>query len=372
MISWGPGRLDIFVLGNGEGGGDMWHIWADDGVWGVWEFLGSPESAMFALPAEQLQAPTVCSWGPNQLSVFAVGNDRNLWYLEYNNGWATTPGPQGLVFSWVNLGSPSSPAGSTSPPGLYSVPSAVSWGPNRVDIFAMANQSDELTGLWHTWLENGQPAGIWENLGTPVPNQNIGGPPCAVSTGVNQLEVFVTVLSGPELSTGYNTLWCLPYLPTPVVSSSGPPADPSGYKWRGFQLIPDNVPPLYAVDTLAAAITGGPDLVNIFCFGQDDQLFFWKMNWAEAGEPRHGLHPLIEYYAPSWTAVQLPAVPVGGGPAVQPYLPCAVAWGPRRLDVFWPDQGGTVHHLSWDPNTWDVETLPGGVVVQPFSVQAEF
>jgi hypothetical protein len=229
-----------------------------------------------------------------------------------------------------------------------------------VDVFAAAAVNWGTASLWHTWLESGQPAGFWENLGTPIPNQNIGGPPCAVSTGVNQLEVFVT---GSD-----NSLWCLPYLPNPEISSSGPPADPSGYQWRGFQQLPGLGASSSGSDGLPVAITGGPDLVDIFCFAQSELLYFWKMNWREVGGRLLGKPPVIEYYSPSSTApVQLPRVPPAGptgGPNVYPCLPSAVTWGSKRLDVFWPDAGGTIRHLSWVPNTWDSETLPEGVTVQ--------
>jgi hypothetical protein len=123
MVSWGPGRLDIFVLGQG---GDMWHICSDNGAWEPWEFLASPQSTKFAL--NQPTWTCVRSGAPNQLTVIADGNDGNLYSLEYNNDWAKQPGLQCPVFNWVNLGAPAAPNWLASPPTV------VSWGLNRVDV----------------------------------------------------------------------------------------------------------------------------------------------------------------------------------------------------------------------------------------------
>jgi len=63
---------------------------------------------------------------------------------------------------------------------LTSPPSAVAWGPNRLDIFAKGTDH----ALWHRWW-NGSSWGGWESLGGVLIS-----PPTAVSWGSNRLDIF--------------------------------------------------------------------------------------------------------------------------------------------------------------------------------------
>ena len=191
-----------------------------------------------------------------------------------------------------------------------------------------------------------RPSGIWENLGAPPVGISLETSPCAVSTGVNPLEIFVTA--------GDSSLWCLTYLPNPVKSFTGPPADPGTSSWRGWQKA---ACPRTVLST-PAAVNGGPHLVEIFAIGSGaigfgKQLLHLKMNWAE---PREGLHskPCVEYYAPTWSSETLEPY----SPGDELTTPCPVSWGPERLDVFvlanW-----TIHDLSWAPNIWNLSVLEG-------------
>src|SRR5947207_3158211 len=69
-VSWGPNRLDIFVVGTDSA---LWHRWWDGSQWGGWQSLGG----ILKSP------PTAVSWGPNRIDVFAVGTDSALWHT----GW---------------------------------------------------------------------------------------------------------------------------------------------------------------------------------------------------------------------------------------------------------------------------------------------
>jgi hypothetical protein len=60
--------------------------------------------------------------------VFWVGHDDNLWHIWYDaNGWHAAE----------DLGG-----------SLNGAVSAVSWGPDRIDIFAQGTNGN----LWHKWL----------------------------------------------------------------------------------------------------------------------------------------------------------------------------------------------------------------------------
>ena len=75
--------------------------------------------------------PTVCSWSPGRLDVFARGTDNALWHLSHDptGGWGT----------WEQLGA--------NP--LSSNPAAVSWGPNRIDVFVRGPDN----ALYHKWWD---------------------------------------------------------------------------------------------------------------------------------------------------------------------------------------------------------------------------
>jgi hypothetical protein len=118
-VSWGPGRLDVFVQGGGHG---LAHKWFD-GRWSTgWEDLGpyitSSPSVASAFPGhldvyarggdalwhrwfwggwsgwdyqggfiEDGTSPTAASAGPGSLDVFVIGGDQSLYEKSYRNGW---------------------------------------------------------------------------------------------------------------------------------------------------------------------------------------------------------------------------------------------------------------------------------------------
>jgi hypothetical protein len=63
---------------------------------------------------------------------------------------------------------------------LISPPEAVSWGPNRLDVFAVGTDH----ALWHRWWD-GSSWGGWESLGGILES-----PPEAVSWSANRLDIF--------------------------------------------------------------------------------------------------------------------------------------------------------------------------------------
>jgi hypothetical protein len=73
VVSWGPGRLDIFGVNSG---GAVQHLWYDPTItgWGSWEDKGGSGPV------------SVVSWGPYRLDIFglhqaAVGLAlQHLWY----------------------------------------------------------------------------------------------------------------------------------------------------------------------------------------------------------------------------------------------------------------------------------------------------
>jgi len=147
VASWGPGRLDVFVRGTDS---SLWHIAWNSSAWTGWESLGGGLTA----------GPTVVSWGSNRLDVLVRGTDSSLWHIAWNSSAWT---------GWEGLGG-----------GLNGAPAAVSWAVGSLDVFVRGTDNT----LWHT-ASGGSGRGVWENLGGRL----IAGP-SAVSWGANRLDVF--------------------------------------------------------------------------------------------------------------------------------------------------------------------------------------
>jgi hypothetical protein len=159
VAAWGPNRLDVFAVG-GTAPGPLFHLSWDGLGWTPWEDLGGQFLN---------NTPCVTSWGSNRLDVFGVGADLGIYHKAWN-GSSWLPG----VNNWESLGKPGG--------GCVTAPCVASWGPNRLDVFAVG-KSDQ--ALYHTsW--NGQAWTPWQNLG----GQCVGDPAVA-SWGPNRLDVFV-------------------------------------------------------------------------------------------------------------------------------------------------------------------------------------
>jgi hypothetical protein len=116
-----------------------------------------------------MSPPAVCSWSSKRLDVFAIDAEGHLihkwWNLSlkgsnWNDGWEDLGGS--LRESWA--------------------PSAVSWGPNRIDVFARGTNDH----LMHRWWDGTAWSG-WQDLGGKLTSS-----PAAVSAGPNDLAVFAT------------------------------------------------------------------------------------------------------------------------------------------------------------------------------------
>ncbi len=157
VTSSGPRRLEVFARGTDSA---LWHMGYDGVSWSPWEKLTRTGSSISAEPAawfsagdrlsvlvlmadrqlylsekklgghwssfssigseEFTSAPSVSSWGPERLDVFARGIDNTLWQkTRLNQTWGAA----------VRLG----------PKALSSAPAAVSWGRDRIDVFLQEN-----------------------------------------------------------------------------------------------------------------------------------------------------------------------------------------------------------------------------------------
>jgi hypothetical protein len=158
-----PGYIDAIIARNPTPGG-----WTPSQT--GWEPLGEAGGGFD--PSKQ---PAAVSWGANRLDVFAVGEDGQMYHKAWNSG-SWSPSPVG----WDALGN-AGPWGSLA----FSSPAAVSWGADRLDVFACA-QGQTYHNAWDggggsRWSPEWMPLG-------PEGNQGGGqapliGAPAAVSRG---------------------------------------------------------------------------------------------------------------------------------------------------------------------------------------------
>lgn len=163
--SWAWDRLDVFGRG---GGGVPYHNYFDRGAdvrWPDWHSLGGATGL--------LSKPTVVSQYNGRLDVFAVGSDQRIrqWWFDRigENRWR---GPGTL--------------GDTTFAGP---PSAVSWEPGRIDLYAR----DTNGNLRHAYFQHGVTEGFtaWETLGS-----GLAGDPVAVSWSSGRWDVFAVHENG--------------------------------------------------------------------------------------------------------------------------------------------------------------------------------
>ena len=263
VCSWGPGRLDVFVRG---GDGALYHKYFDGG-WSDWENLGGVIAAG--------SGPAAVSWGPGRIDVFIRGTD-NKCYRKYFNavgGWSA---------GWDDLGG-----------GLYSSPAASSRGPNRLDVFVRGELLPGGQGeLYHKWWD-GSSWHDWEYLGGWIAG---GSSPAAVSWGPNRIDVFYADGKDDSLAHQWwdGSTWSFDDLggtvtAGPGVSSWGPgrldifvrATNGVLYEriwnngWLDWQAV-GGVP----IASGPAAVSWGPDRIDVFVQGTDDAL--WHKYWDGA------------------------------------------------------------------------------------------
>ncbi|HZG92446.1 MAG TPA: hypothetical protein VEZ42_19735 [Pseudonocardia sp.] len=133
VVSWGPGRLDVFARGTDD---RLWHRAFDGARWWDWTSLGGSLRS----------APAVASWSAGRLDVVVRGSDGALWHRAFDGTrW----------WDWASRGG-----------ALTSGPAAVSWSAGRLDLFVRG--PDE--GLWHQAFGDGRWWG-WVPLGGVLTSQ---------------------------------------------------------------------------------------------------------------------------------------------------------------------------------------------------------
>jgi len=103
-VARGPYRIDVVARGKG---GNIWHAyWNYGSDWSAWY---CPNNQL-VISNPETSAPSLCSWAPERLDVFATSDSHRLRHMYWDasaNAWS----------SWEDLGG-----------DLTSSPAAVSWG----------------------------------------------------------------------------------------------------------------------------------------------------------------------------------------------------------------------------------------------------
>jgi len=182
VASWGKDRLDVFVFAQtpANRGVNLWQLTYDDGWSANWNNLGQPPGDIFAGGT----SPAAVSWGKNRIDIVALGED-GLWHLAYDGQWG----------AWENLFQTVVPPIVEFQPGS---PAISSWGSERLDIFCAIQPIGNLpnSAIWHLWMDSGVWQ-HWESLGGQVASD-----PTAVSWQPQRVDLFAC---GPTLDLQH--LW---------------------------------------------------------------------------------------------------------------------------------------------------------------------
>ncbi|GAA1741953.1 hypothetical protein GCM10009809_41840 [Isoptericola hypogeus] len=289
VASWGPDRLDAFVLGTDRA---LYHKWWDGSAWGPsvtdYEYMGGT----------CLSPPEVASWGPDRLDAFVLGTDRALYHKWWDgSAW----GPSVVDYEYMG--------------GVcLSPPEVVSWGSDRLDVFVLGADN----AVYHKWWDGS----AWGP--SVVDYEYMGGvcasPPVAVAWGPDRLDLFVV---GTD-SALYHKWW------------DGSSWGPSVTDWEYLGGVCTTAP---------TVVAWGPDRLDVFVVGTDSALYHKWWDGSAWGPSVTGYESL-------------------GGVCTSP--PRVTAWGPDRLDVFVTGTDSALYHKWWDGSAWGpsvtgYESL-GGVV----------
>jgi len=177
-------------------------------------------------------------------------------------------------------------------------PAAVSWGPGRIDLFVRGTDNRLYAKSW-----NGS---AWVGY-TMLGNESFAGAPSAVSWGANRIDVFVRGTDNRLYTKSWN-----------------------GSSWSGYTLL--------GSETFLgnpSAVSWGANRIDVFVQGTDQRL-----------------------YTKSWDGTKWSGyVSLGTESVASPPVP--VCWGPNRIDVFVRGTDDRLYAKSWDGTKWSGYTSLG-------------
>ena len=225
---------------------------------------------------------------------------------------------------------------------LTSSPSAVSWGPNRIDVVARGRDS----AIWHRWWDGIAWRG-WESLGGIV-----HGAPAICSWTSGRLDLFAVGTNHHLFHKWFQGGWS---------------------HWEDLGGILTSEP---------AAVSWGPNRIDVFARGLDQAMYHlwwdgvgwhgweslggglssapavssWSANRLDTFVRGYDMHLWHKWWdGNSWSEWQDLGGLLAGDPG-------AVSWGPNRIDVFYPGPNSHMIHRWWDGASWSGEEDLGGIL----------
>lgn len=204
---------------------------------------------------------------------------------------------------------------------VSSAPAAVSWGQDRMDIFATSAEGV----LYHKYFDGSS----WQPSGSDFESLAVGFDPwhsiTACAWGPGRLDVFGL---GPNKNV-LHKYW-------------------DGSSWQPVDSSTDNLGGQYSGSGVSA-ISWGPERLDVF--GVDEQGYVQHMYWDGT----------------RWVGWELL-----GGPQFYD-TPTATSWGKNRIDLTGVGVDGVVYHTAWDGSQWlsweDMgESFTGKVAVTSWSI----
>ena len=214
VVSWGPGRIDLFVEG---GDHKLWQSWtACSGCsWQPWAQPVGTDGTLASPPA-------VTSWAPGRIDVIVQGTDGNYYWRDWDtSSWSA---------NWLVLGAP-------TPGATVGEQAAVTtYGPGRLDIFARGADNK----LWQTALINESGLGVWfQPLGTQGVLNSAPAADWWNGSGQNVVTVFVqgtdSRLYQASYASGAWSAWAVQGVPTNVFV--GDPEVPTTLQFEPYVLV---------------------------------------------------------------------------------------------------------------------------------------
>jgi hypothetical protein len=284
----------------------------------------------------------------------------------------------------------------TSVVGLGS-PSAVSGGPNPLDVFALGSDGS----AYHQWGDSGAWASTPEDLSGPA----LVDATSAVAGGPSALEVFAVASDGNLYHNWWNGWWAgwwslgggnLATAPSAVVGAGhaidvlAGGSDGNLYywwfdgAWHGPQSLGGASPGGPYMVNSPAAVGGGPSKLETFAIGSDGVLYhaWWNGSWSVVvplatngslvGSPAvvsNGPNPLDVFALGSdgslqhwWFKNSVWNGPENLGGRNLVNSPCVTAKGPNPLDVFAVGADGNLYH-AWFNGGWGGPQNLGGALL---------
>jgi len=134
-VSWGPNRIDVFAKDRVNG--NLYHKWLVGEEWGPGRFGFEWQGGIF------VGMPTVVCKASDRIDILPTGTDGDI-YVKSWTGYAWVPS----LSAYTDIGGPVFMSGP---------PAAVSWGPDRVDVFSWGSDGRIYDAVWQGWWRGPQP-----------------------------------------------------------------------------------------------------------------------------------------------------------------------------------------------------------------------